>query len=489
MLDAIVREAAERWGDATWLVAPAGWSVSYAQLDAISDEVAAGLLAEGIAPGDVVALTLPTCPDHHVAYVACAKIGAICAGVNPRLTDRERDAVLARLDPALVIGADRVGGDAAGILASLRVPGARPGALPADPDRAVAIVLTSGTTGVPKGAVFCHRQLEFITQVDTGGRWGGGGATIGATSLAHLGPTTKLQGALVRGGTTYLVDRWRAADALRLTAEHHMTSLNGIPTQLALMLHHPDIDRTDLSSVRAVVIGGGPATPALLQEIRARLGVPVAVRYACTEAGTGVGTALTDPPEDAEISVGRPHPGIDMTVRDPATGADLPDGEVGEVCLRSPAVMSGYWRDPEATAAAFWRDGFVRTGDLGRVDEQGRLRLAGRAREMYVRGGYNVYPLEVEAVLATHPAVAEVAVVSRPDDVMGELGVAVVVARDPNRPPDLDDLRRFAGDALAHHKLPEQLVVIDALPLTSMEKVDKRVLAAQVSALPPSTSV
>ena len=482
MLDAIVREAAERWGDATCLVAPSGWSLSYAELDRTSDEVAVGLAERGVGEGDVVALCLPTSPDHVVAYAACAKIGAVAAGVNPRLTDHERRAVLDRAAPTLVLGAELAGHDVDTVLGDLRRSGAAPPPLSVDPDRPVALVFTSGTTGLPKAAVFAGRQLAFITQVDTGGRWGGGGAALGATSLSHLGPTTKLPGSLMRGGTTYLVERWRAGDALAITAEHRMSSLAGIPTQLALMLHHPDFATTDLSSVKAVVIGGGPATPALIAEIRERLGAPVAVRYACTEAGTGVGTSFTDPPEDAEVSVGRPHAGIDLAVRHLDTGADVAAGEVGEVCLRSPAVMSGYWRDPDATAAAFWPDGFVRTGDLGHLDDQGRLRLVGRAKEMYVRGGYNVYPMEVEAVLAAHPAVAEVAVVSRPDDTMGEIGVAVVAPADPARPPTLDELRAFAAERLAHHKLPEQLQLVDHLPLTPMEKVDKRALQAELAA-------
>jgi acyl-CoA synthetase (AMP-forming)/AMP-acid ligase II len=156
------------------------------------------------------------------------------------------------------------------------------------------------------------------------------------------------------------------------------------------------------------------------------------------------------------------------------------DGAVGAVCLRSPAVMTGYWRDPEATRAAFTRDGFVRTGDLGWVDERGRLHLVGRTKEMYVRGGYNVYPVEVEGVLSTHPEVAAVAVVPRPDPVMGEVGVAVVVPRDPTRPPTLDGLRTHAGAALARYKLPEALRVVETLPLTAMDKVDRRVLGRQV---------
>jgi acyl-CoA synthetase (AMP-forming)/AMP-acid ligase II len=149
---------------------------------------------------------------------------------------------------------------------------------------------------------------------------------------------------------------------------------------------------------------------------------------------------------------------------------------VGEVCLCSPAVMCGYYRDPEATQAVFTADGALRTGDVGWIDERGRLHLAGRSKEMYVRGGENVFPVEVEGVLAEHPAVAEVAVVPRPDDVMGEVGVAMVVPR-PGAPPDLEELRRFGALRLAAFKLPEALELVDSLPRTAMEKVDRRALA------------
>src|SRR5205823_1125683 len=302
------------------------------------------------------------------------------------LSTSERDALLAIAQPKLVIDTPGAAGD-------LRVERGVAPALDHDPDRPVAIVFTSGTTGTPKGAVFADRQLDFITDVDTGGTWGGGGAGYAATSFAHLGPMTKLPGTLMRGGTTHVLSRWNAAEALRLIAEHRMPGIGGIPTQVALMLQEPGFDSYDLSSVRAIVMGGGPATPALVREARARFGAAVAVRYSCTEAGIGIGTAFDAPPEDAEVSVGRPHEGVDLELRDAVDG-------VGEVCIRSPAVMDGYWHAPAHTAEVLTDDGFARTGDLGWIDDQGRLRLAGRTKEMYVRGGYNVYPMEVEAVLA-----------------------------------------------------------------------------------------
>jgi acyl-CoA synthetase (AMP-forming)/AMP-acid ligase II len=503
VLAATVTTAARRFGDRTCLVAPSGWELSYRALDRASDEAAVALSRRGLGEGGVLAVVLPPCPEYTVLYAAAAKLGAATAGVNHRLTGPEREAVLGTAGADLVVGTTELlpdavrapvvtvepvrrdgGGDGPDVLSGLREPGGTPPPLADDAERTVAIVFTSGTTGAPKGAVFAGRQLDFICGVDTGRLWADPAAppahALSGTSATHLGPMTKLAGNLHRGGTTHLVDRWRADDALRATAEHRMPAVAGIPTQIALMLRRPLLDELDLSCVRAVVVGGGPAAPALVREARERFGAPVAVRYACTEAGIGVGTALDDPPEDAEETVGRAHAGVELTIRD-AEGRWLPAGETGEVCLRSPAVMSGYHRDPAATTAAFWPDGAARTGDLGFVDERGRLHLVGRSKEMFVRGGYNVYPMEVEAVLSTHPGIAEVCVVPRTDPVMGEVGVAVVVVRAGSPTPGLEELRSFAAPRLARHKLPEDLVVLDTLPLTPMDKVDRRAVAELAS--------
>jgi acyl-CoA synthetase (AMP-forming)/AMP-acid ligase II len=491
MLGPTTREAARRFGDRTAYVTDAGWPLTYRDLDRGSDEIAVGLAHRGIGAGDVVALVLPPGPEYLLAYLANAKLGAITAGVNDRLSARERNGVLDVAGPKLTIAAigfapsDReaievpAAASLDGVLASLRVAGEAPPEREARADDPVAIIFTSGTTGLPKGALYCNRQLAFITQTDVGGTWDGGGRSFTGTSFAHLGFMTKTPGNLRRGGTTFIMAKWRAADALALLAREHMTSVAGVPAQLALMLRQPDFDDYDLSSIRFIVVGGGPVTPGLAEEARARFDAKLATRYSCTEAGIGLGTGFDDPEEDAIVSVGRPHASVEVALVDGDGGA-VPEGEVGEVCLRSPAVMSGYWHDPDATAAAFTADGFVRTGDLGWRDEQGRLRLVGRSKEMYVRGGYNVYPVEVESVLSTHDAVGAVAVVPRPDPVMGEVGVAVVVARDAARPPTLDDLRAHAAPQLAAYKLPEAIEVVDALPLTAMEKVDRRALAAIV---------
>ncbi len=492
MLPQTTREAARRFADATAYVTEPGRPISFTEIDRASDEVAAGLRRRGVRVGDVVALILPPGPDYLFAYLAAAKVGAITTGINDRLAPAERAVVLDRAAPRLVIAAPGVEPEATGadvVVTRTDLPDAAPLGdlradndvpdLPDDPDRPVAIIFTSGTTGAPKGALYTNRQLAFITRTDVGDTWGGGARSFTGTSFAHLGFMTKLAGNLRRGGTSFIMSRWRAEAALQLVERERMTTVAGVPTQLALMLARPDFDAFDLESVRYLVVGGGPVTPGLADEARARFGAALATRYSCTEAGIGLGTAFDDPEEDAVVSVGRPHPAVDLAVLDEADRA-VPTGEVGRVCLRSPAVMSGYWRDPDATRDAFTADGFVRTGDLGWVDDRARLRLVGRSKEMYVRGGYNVYPVEVEAVLSGHPLVAAVAVVPRADPVMGEIGVAAVVPRDPGAAPTLDDLRTFARDRLAAYKLPEALAIIDALPLTPMEKVDRSALARRL---------
>jgi acyl-CoA synthetase (AMP-forming)/AMP-acid ligase II len=484
MLDRTLRSAAERWGQAPAYIATQGWAVSYADLDRLADEVAAGLAERGLREGDVLALVLPPTAEYLVAYLAAARLGATTAGVNARLTPDERTAVLAKARASMVLATPDLAPPGAvtveraevfdDVLVGLRVTGGSVPPLAEDPERPVAIIFTSGTTGLPKGAVFAGRQLQAITDIDTGGTWGGGGPTMAGTSFAALGPMTKLPGVLMRGGVTYLVDRWRAGDALALIERERLSGIGGIPTQVALMLRHPSFETTDVSSVKALILGGGPATAALVREARERFDCALSMRYSCTEAGIGLGTAFDAPPEDAEVSVGRPHAGVELTVRQDDEA--VPDGEEGEVCLRSPAAMVEYHLDPEGTREAFTSDGAVRTGDIGFIDPEGRLRLVGRSKERYVRGGYNVYPAEVERVLADHPAIAEVAVAPKQDDVMGEIGIAVVVPVAGSPAPTVDELKTFAADRLAAYKLPASVVTAEALPLTAAEKLDRRAL-------------
>ena len=474
--------------------------MSFADLDRLSDEAAAGLATRGVVEGSVAVLLLGSTPDYAVAYGALAKLGAATAGVNPRFTDDEVRRCLEVVRPDVILAPGPIDPDLAGdavtvevptagavdeVFAGVAVPGGTPPPLTPDPDRPVAIVLTSGTTGRPKGAVFTDRQHAAIVEIDTGGAWGGGGPMLAGTELAHVGFMTKLPWYLRKGHTLHLLDKWRAGDVLRIVEETAMTSVGGVAPQIALLLAQPDFDDRDFSAVQALIIGGGPSSPALVEEARRRFGAAYSIRYSSTESGgVGTGTAFDASDEEALHTVGRPRAGIELAIRD-GEGRDLPSGEIGEVCLRSGAVMAGYWRDPVATTATLV-DGWLRTGDLGFLDPDGCLRLAGRRKEMYIRGGYNVYPMEVEAVLASHPAVAGVAVVPRPDPVMGERGVAVVVARDPDRPPTLEELRAFAGERLSAHKLPEAIRLVADLPLTTGQKLDRATLAAHEAAPRPS---
>jgi acyl-CoA synthetase (AMP-forming)/AMP-acid ligase II len=485
VLAATVREAARRFGDLPAFVDPDGAVTSYAELDRRSDLVAAGLARRGVRAGDRVALRLPSDTGYVVAYAAAAKLGAVTAGINPRLAPPEQEALVALADPVVTL-------DEAGDVAELaRVGrgGEAPPVLPGDPERPVAIVFTSGTTGVPKAAVFCERQLAAVAETDTGGAWADPGqpgpAMLASTQFAHIGFTTKLVWYLRLATRTHILGRWRAGDALATIAAERMPSIGGVAPQLALMVRSPEAARHDWDHVRTLVVGGAASPPALVAAARERFGAAYSIRYSSTESGgCGTGTAFDADEDEALHTVGRPRPGVEVAVRD-EDGRPHPGGEVGELWLRSPTQMSGYWRDPDATAATLV-DGWIRTGDLASIDERGLVRLAGRSTEMFIRGGYNVYPAEVESTLAAHPAVAEVAVVPRPDPVMGEIGVAVVAPRDPAAPPSLAEVRDFLAGRLAGYKLPEALRIMPELPLTPGQKLDRRALVAHEAAHAPA---
>ncbi|MDG2428737.1 MAG: class I adenylate-forming enzyme family protein [Acidimicrobiales bacterium] len=488
--------AAQRYGDRVAFRLVSGAELSYQNLDQTSDEVAAGLATRGVGPRSVVLLSLPSGLAYVVAYAAAAKLGATTAGVNPRMRAREREFIVDTVDPDLILATEPLSDgiptdrrvelvkvdenqtkESKYILRELRRKGDDVPALPVDPDRPTCICFTSGSTGNPRGAWFSDRQLEAVQGLDIGGIWGSGGHLVSGTAFAHVGVMTKLCWQLASGTTIHVMDYWSASELLNLVEQYKLPTVNGVAAQIALLMKEPNFDNRDLSSVKAIVAGAGPSPPALVAEARERFGAPYVIRYSSTESGgVGLGTALDADDAEALYTVGRPRPGVAAELRS-ADGHPVPRGEVGELWLQTPSAMSGYWNDPEGTAEALI-GGWLRTGDLASIDEAGCFRLAGRTKEMFIRGGYNVYPIEVEAVLGTNPAVSQVAVVPRPDPTMGEVGVAVVVPTDPDHPPTLEDLVADSRERLSNYKLPEAIRIVDQLPLNSGDKLDRLTLAS-----------
>src|SRR5437870_177253 len=268
---------------------------------------------------------------------------------------------------------------------------------------------------------------------------------------------------------------WFLAARLAASTVGAVADLGGIPTQVIMLLDHPDRARRDLSSLRSVLLGGAPSSPELIRRVHDTLGVEVSVRYSSTEVAIATASLPDDPPERLATTVGKPTPGVELRIVD-ERNAPVPAGTAGEVVVRSPAAMVRYWRDPEATAATIDAEGWVHTGDVGFLDDGGYLHLRGRQREMFIRGGFSVDPAAIQDLRPPHPKVARAAVIGVPHGVFGEVGWAFVVARDPADPPTLAELRAFVGAELASFKRPDGLTVLPELPLTPMFKVDKRAL-------------
>ncbi|MDZ7791696.1 MAG: class I adenylate-forming enzyme family protein [Xanthomonadales bacterium] len=495
MINEVVRAAAARWGDHPGLIEPDGRKTSVAGLEQFAAHRAAELKHRGIGRGDVVALCLPSGREYYTSALALARLGAVVAGINPLLAPAERasmiDAVgagrvLATHDAAEGIPDDvevhevvASGGARDGLLGR-RPPRATeiPPPVALAPDEPCVIVFTSGSTGRPKGATFTSRQLAAALEVERADPWSAGNAILSGTQFPHVGFMLRFPGYLEMATTLVLLGRWSAGDALDVIGRHRMPAVNGVAAQLALMLREPDIGERDFSHVKRIVTGGGPATPALIEEVTATFGAPFTSRYSLTEAGgVGTATALDGDLEERAYTVGRPRPGVSLRIA--GVVGERGEGEVGEIQLRGPAVMSGYWGSPEASREVL-EDGWLSTGDLGCLDDRGLLRLAGRTNEMYVRGGYNVYPQEVEAVLNAHPGVASINIVPRPDDVMGQIGVAAVIPRDDRQRPTLEDLRAHGLGRLARYKLPEAVSYLDEFPVTAMNKTDRRALTSRI---------
>jgi len=466
--------------------------ITYEQLDRAADGFAATLHGAGVHRGDVVVLLLRSSIEFAVAYLGAIRVGALTSAVNLRLGPVERRSIVERSAPCFVVAEDDVevlGADGAVVLRRAGLEDACAGgplpdaALPAlDPDDPVAIVWTSGTTGMPKGAVYDHTAMREIS-VGMGDLTAPGDRRLSVTPFPHVGYMTRIWDELANATTLVLTgDPWSATEHLRCLAQERITVAAGVPTQWSWVLDHPDAATIDVAHLRIASIGAASVPPELVRRMRDTLGCPVVVRYTSTEAGLLTGTRLGDPDDVVATTVGRPSPVVDMRVVDPDTDQPVAPGTVGEVRCRSRAMFRRYWNDDDATRAAFDDDGYLKTGDLGELRDDGNLRLVGRSSDMYIRGGFNVYPTEIESALAEHPAVTRAAVVGTPHPELGEVGVAfVVLVPWSGLDDDPDALREWCRARLAGYKTPERVIVVNELPVTAMMKIDKRALAGRAT--------
>ncbi|MDX6740936.1 class I adenylate-forming enzyme family protein [Actinocorallia sp. A-T 12471] len=431
-----------------------------------SGAAAARLADRGVGAGDIVALLLPSGRAFAVWYLAALRLGAVVSAVNPRLGPAETAHILAASRPVVTVTDTPERVTAWPVLDPAPGDGDGPVYVADGTDPAV-IVWTTGTTGLPKGAWFDHRTLRFI------------GAHLGPLSapydrklfpipFAHSGYVTRLYDQLAHRAALILTDPvWHAADMLTTLQRERVTLGQGVPTQWEKLIALDGLEHADLSALRLVATGASRVSPELVRRLRERLPCPVVVRYASTEVPLAFGTSPDDAADTVARTVGRPLGGAEVQVRGP-DGDALPAGEVGRVHLRSRAATRGYWNDPDRTAETLAPDGWLAASDLGTLDAAGRLTIVGRADDAYLRGGYNVYPSEVEAALAAHPGVDRVAVVGAPAPVIGEVGVAFVVADGP----DEAELKDWCRARIADYKCPDAVVFVADLPVNAAFKVD-----------------
>jgi malonyl-CoA/methylmalonyl-CoA synthetase len=460
-----------------------GW-VTAGELAQRTADVAARLRCTGLRRGERVLLSGPNSIDLVVAHVACLRAGAVVVPVNrayrqPEVTHVVRDctptfalvddpqwhAWIEQADPSITVATTAVDVD-------VDVDAADPLDAVA-PDEPAMIVYTSGTTGAPKGAVLTHANVfAGADSVRVAWRWEASDRLVLCLPLFHMhGLGVGLHGTLLAGASLVLLDGFDVDRVLDASRAHDATLFFGVPTmyhRLAASSRAPELAR-----LRLCVSGSAPLPASLHERLDAVAGVRVLERYGMTET-----VMLTSNPYEGERrpgTVGLPLPGVEVR---------LHDGGHGEIEVRGPNVFPGYWQREDATRASFTDDGFFRTGDLGELDDAGYLRIVGRSKELIISGGYNVYPREVEDVLGTHPAFAEVTVAGRPSEEWGEEVTAFVVLRpgadgdEVVEVPDIAAVRAWAGDRLAPFKLPRAIVVLDQLPRNALGKVVKGQLPA-----------
>ncbi|KPN16492.1 MULTISPECIES: long-chain-fatty-acid--CoA ligase [Arthrobacter] len=471
--------------------------ISYSALNAMSAQVAGLLRARGVQRGDRVALMMPNIPPMASVYYGVLRYGAVVVPMNPLLKGREVAHTLSDsgagllfafelMLPEAVAGAEEAGGvdvipvNTGSFRQLLADSEADDGVAEVDDEDIAVILYTSGTTGRPKGAALSHNNLRSNAEVarnllDTTES----DVIFGGLPFFHVfGQTSALNAAVLTGASISMLPRFDAAAALEIIERDQVTIFQGVPTMYIAMLRHPDVASTDTSSLRGAITGGSAMPLEVLREFEEVFGNDLLEGYGLSETSPIVSFNLpgdTRPPG----SIGKPVYGMEVRMLDGA-GHDVPIGEIGEISVRGLGVMKGYWNNPEATAAAI-PDGWFRTGDLGRFDDEGNIYIVDRKKDMILRGGYNVYPREVEEILYEHPAVAEAAVVGVPDELNGEEIAAVIGLKAENLPAGDEErqalaaeIQQFAKDRLAAYKYPRRVVFADELPKGPTGKILKR---------------
>jgi fatty-acyl-CoA synthase len=506
----VLRAAAERVPDQIALISgdpdPAlrrQWR--YGELLGAAERAARALRAR-FDPGDRVAVWAPNCPEWVLLEFAAGLAGLTLVTVNPAYQADELAHVLSHSQArGIFLAAEHRGRSLDEILAGVRGRLPRLGEviplgewdqfcasghgrpLPhVDPGDAAQVLYTSGTTGRPKGAVLTHRGLTNNARLAAEAIGLQPGETgVNPMPLFHVAGCGMLTLGITQTlGTQVLMPHFHPALALELIETYGSVVIGGVPTMLTALLAHPDLAMRDLSSIRYALSGGAPVAAELVRRLEATLGVPFVITFAQTESSCSITvTRPGDPPADRAETVGRPLPQTEVKIAVPGSGRTVPTGTTGEICARGYLVMPGYLNDAEATAAAIDSDGWLHTGDIGSMDERGYLRIEGRIKEMIIRGGENIYPREIEAVLLSHPAVAEAAVVGVADPFWGEV-VGAVVRAAVQPPPAGTELAEFCRGRLAAYKIPVRWLFTDNFPLTSTGKIRKDELSARFADTP-----
>jgi long-chain acyl-CoA synthetase len=484
-LAANLTSTAERCGDRIALKLDDA-ELSYALLDEGSARVAGLLRAKGIAPGDRVGIMLPNVPYFAVVYYAILRLGAVVVPMNVLLKGREVAFYLRDSEAKAVFAwhgfadAARAGATEAASELVLVKPGefeqllagadaVREVAEAAGDDTAV-ILYTSGTTGTPKGAELTHHNLGSNTATSSS-LFGvdESDVVLGALPLFHsFGQTCAMNNCVRVGGTLTLIPRFDPDKALQIIERDNVTVFLGVPTMYAAMLHSRT--EADTSTLRLCGSGGAAMPVEIMRAFEQKFGCQILEGYGLSETSPVASFNRRDR-ERKPGSIGLPIDGVEMRVIDD-DDREVPQGEVGEIVIRGENVMKGYWNRPGATAEAI-RDGWFHSGDMARVDEDGYFFIVDRKKDMIIRGGYNVYPREIEEVLYEHPAVAEAAVIGVPHDELGE-EVAAVVALKEGQQAGADELREHVKEQVAAYKYPRKVYFVDELPKGPTGKILKR---------------